>query len=526
MNIRTKLTLSFLLVALLVGVLGFFGYSNLKDTANQVDVITERETPAIDRLFAIKSQVLDRLEKTGGFFGPNEPAGNAGLVDPDSDVSQSDSTFGESREIATVREGGQEAESRLLEQAVIARLSMAAAFFAISEDIEQDQEINQSDLATFEAAIDDSIRAIALFLELENREVVAAQQDIQDTLTGSIRLTIIVVSVAVVLAISLGLLLSRSILVPIYKLRDVADELGGGNLSVRSDVESGDEIGSLAKSFNQMAGARQQVEEQRRILIEELEFKNAKLEEAYEELQSLDKMKDEFISNVSHELRTPLTSIKSAAEILLRYPDEDPEIQEEFLGIINTESDRLTRLINDVLDLSRMASGEIEWRMSTVNLLSVIETAVDGTHAITVQKNVTVEIGPIDGLPTVESDPDKLVQIITNLLSNAIKFTPSGGLIQVRSRLLPHNNPATGVKMAEVSVADNGVGIPAVEQTRIFDRFQQSGTTLSGRPQGTGLGLAISKEIVARLGGEIWVESELGTGSTFFFTFPVTGVAN
>ena len=161
-----------------------------------------------------------------------------------------------------------------------------------------------------------------------------------------------------------------------------------------------------------------------------------------------------------------------------------------------------------------------------MNLLSVIETAVDSTHAITVQKNVTVEIGSIDGLPTVESDPDKLVQIITNLLSNAIKFTPSGGLIQVRSRLLPHTNPATGVIMAEVSVADNGVGIPAVEQTRIFDRFQRAETTLSGRPQGTGLGLAISKEIVAHLGGEIWVESELGTGSTFFFTVPVTGVAN
>ena len=194
-------------------------------------------------------------------------------------------------------------------------------------------------------------------------------------------------------------------------------------------------------------------------------------ERAYGELKTLDKMKDEFISTVSHELRTPLISIKGAAEILMNYRDEDPSIQQEFLGIIDSESDRLTRLINDVLDLERIESSEMGLQTSQVDLSSVIETAVDSTHALTGQKNVTVKVGPGNHVPTVRSDTDKLVQVITNLLSNAIKFTPSGGLIHVQSRLLPGSSQANGVGMAEVSVSDSGVGIPANEHIRIFDRF-------------------------------------------------------
>jgi len=260
---------------------------------------------------------------------------------------------------------------------------------------------------------------------------------------------------------------------------------------------------------------------ERKALEREIEEYTKSLEKAYEELQTLDKMKDEFMSTVSHELRTPLTSIKGAAEFLLNYQDEDPSVQAEFLTIIDNESDRLTRLINDVLDLARMESGSMQWRMSDVDLNSVIETAIDSTHALTVLKGLTVEIIPSEDVPTVNADPDRLVQVLTNLLSNSIKFTPSGGLIQVQARLLPVPDPETRTEMVEIRVSDNGVGIPADEFGKIFNRFQQVRTSLSDRPQGTGLGLPISKEIVEYLGGAIWVESELGKGSTFFFTVPV-----
>ena len=246
------------------------------------------------------------------------------------------------------------------------------------------------------------------------------------------------------------------------------------------------------------------------------------LEKAYRELKTLDIMKDEFISTVSHELRTPLTSIKSAAEILLKYRDEDPDIQSEFLEIIDVECDRLTRLINDLLDLARMESGEMEWEFTRVDLTEIIATSVNGIQALALQKDISLEISEVNGLPRLESDADKLVQVIMNLLSNSIKFTPSGGLIRVRSRLLPNSDPKAGVPMAEVAISDTGVGISTTDIDKIFDCFQQVGQSVNDRPQGTGLGLSISKGIVEQLGGKIWVEIEICEGRTFYFTVPVS----
>ena len=237
--------------------------------------------------------------------------------------------------------------------------------------------------------------------------------------------------------------------------------------------------------------------------------------------KEIERLKDELISNVSHELRTPLTAIKGAAEILLTYQDEDPEMREEFLGIIDKETDRLARLIEDVLDIARLQSGQMQFQLSEVLVPEMIEAAIQSTHSLIIQKDLQVGISLSDDLPIVFSDQDQLVQVVTNFVSNAIKFTPRGGKIQVRSQLTPDPDPDTAVAMVEVSVSDNGVGIEGSEIGKVFNRFQQAGDTLSGRPQGSGLGLHISKEIVEHLGGAIWVESEPGQGSTFFFTVPV-----
>ena len=239
------------------------------------------------------------------------------------------------------------------------------------------------------------------------------------------------------------------------------------------------------------------------------------------EAKEIERLKDELISNVSHELRTPLTSIKGAVEILLTYQDEDPAMQAEFLGIIDKESDRLARLIEDVLDIARLQSGQVQFRLSEVEVPDVIEAAVRSTHSLTTQKDLKVAILLNDDLPKVFSDQDRLVQVVTNLLSNAIKFTPNGGSIQVQSGLSPITSPDTDVAMVEISVSDDGVGIDESEIGNIFNRFQQAGDTISSSPQGSGLGLHISREIVEHLGGKIWVESRPGSGSTFFFTVPV-----
>jgi PAS domain S-box-containing protein len=253
---------------------------------------------------------------------------------------------------------------------------------------------------------------------------------------------------------------------------------------------------------------------------EALKQKMEELQAAYQKLQELDQMKDSFLSTVSHELRTPLTSIKSFSEILLNY-DEDRETQKEFLNIIKEESDRLTRLINDFLDLSKIEAGRMQWETVELSLAEVIQTAINATQALAAKTNLNVKVDVSPDLPTVLGDKDRLVQVVTNLLSNAIKFTPEGGMIQVKAQTLNKSKASRDSEMVMVSVSDSGIGIAAKDYKSIFEKFRQVGDTLTDKPQGTGLGLPICKEIIEHYGGNIWVESELGKGSTFFFTLPV-----
>jgi PAS domain S-box-containing protein len=255
---------------------------------------------------------------------------------------------------------------------------------------------------------------------------------------------------------------------------------------------------------------RKRIEQQLEKKIEEVQAANLKLQE-------LDKMKDSFLSTVSHELRTPLTSIKSFAEILLTY-DEDKETQREFLTIINEESDRLTKLINDFLDLSKIEAGRMQWETVALSLTPVIQNAINITQAMAKKQNLNVVFNQVPDLPLVPGDKDRLVQVVTNLLSNSIKFTPEGGTITVGTRIeSAEEKPA----MVVVSITDTGIGIAPENHALVFEKFKQVGDTLTNKPKGTGLGLPICKEIVEHYGGRIWVESTLGKGSTFSFSLPI-----
>ena len=233
MSTRTILILSFLLVALLVGVLGAFGYSNLKHTANQVDVITDRETPILVRLSEMKSNILDDVE--GGFANltdaPPDKVESFEIPDP------SNTSVAKIGEIADTGQGGQEEQTELLENMVSARRTMIIAARALIENYERDGTVYLSDVSEFGAGIDNMIPLIARFLAIENEEVAAAQQEIQATISGARRLTITLASVTIVLAIGLGLVLSRSILSPINRLREVTEDLGNGNLGVRAHID-------------------------------------------------------------------------------------------------------------------------------------------------------------------------------------------------------------------------------------------------------------------------------------------------
>ena len=246
----------------------------------------------------------------------------------------------------------------------------------------------------------------------------------------------------------------------------------------------------------------------------ELEAATAELREANERLRELDRMKDDFISTVTHELRTPLTSIRALSEML----HEDPRMglvdRKRFLGIIVNEAERLTRLINQILDMAKMESGRAEWTTGEVDIGEVARETMDSLGQLFRDRAVALEGDiPAHG-PIVLADRDRLTQVMINLLSNAVKFVPGGsGKVGVKV--------SADDKLVRVAVTDNGPGLTAEECVVIFEKFRQGGNTMTNKPQGTGLGLPISRQIVEYFGGNLWVESQPGAGANFIFTVPL-----
>jgi len=243
--------------------------------------------------------------------------------------------------------------------------------------------------------------------------------------------------------------------------------------------------------------------------------------------KEVDRMKTDFITTVSHELRTPLTSVLGFAKIIAKRFAEAIEPQlpagdrrasraatqiRDNLAIIVSEGERLTELINDVLDISKMEAGKIEWRLRQTDIAALIRQAVASIRSLAEAKGLACVIKTAPDLPPAKVDRDRVIQVLVNLLSNALKFTPEGGITvsaeAAQGRIF-------------VSVADTGLGIPEKDQTHIFERFKQAGDTLTEKPKGTGLGLPICRYIVESHGGRIWVESEAGEGSVFHFTLPL-----
>jgi signal transduction histidine kinase len=248
----------------------------------------------------------------------------------------------------------------------------------------------------------------------------------------------------------------------------------------------------------------------------ELTHATAELSAANERLRELDHMKDDFISTVTHELRTPLTSIRAFSEMLHEDPEIEPADRTKFLGIIAGEAERLSRLINQILDLAKLESGRAEWTSVEVDLAQVIAEASASLSQLYKDKGVSVLLEIAEPLPAVQADRDRLMQVMINLLSNAVKFVPQHtGQIKVGA--------GRTAQEVRVTVADNGPGIGSEDREVIFERFRQGGQdVLTDKPQGTGLGLPICRQIIEYFGGRIWLESPPGGGAVFVFTLPLT----
>ncbi|MBE0617038.1 MAG: GAF domain-containing protein, partial [Proteobacteria bacterium] len=241
--------------------------------------------------------------------------------------------------------------------------------------------------------------------------------------------------------------------------------------------------------------------------------RTAELEAANTRLRELDRLKSDFLSTVSHELRTPLTSIRSFSEILLRYDVDNAEQRRKFMGIINAEAERLSRMINELLDLSKIEAGKVEFNPEPVGVEQAIHKALDVARPLFAEKGILGRPDVERGLTLVLADPDRLQQVLANLLSNATKFAPPESEVRVAARRRGD--------YAVFSVSDRGQGIPPSRLDEVFERYRQVRDPQKDHPLGTGLGLSISREIVLRMGGQIWVESEPGQGTTFSFTVPL-----
>ncbi|PSN13422.1 hypothetical protein C7293_16055 [filamentous cyanobacterium CCT1] len=245
----------------------------------------------------------------------------------------------------------------------------------------------------------------------------------------------------------------------------------------------------------------------------------------------IDRLKDEFISIVSHELRTPLTAIRGALGILeTGVLHNRPQKARQMLHMALNNTERLIRLVNDILDLERLTSGRIDLQLEPYPIADLMVLAANGVEAIALEADVDLQVMPIDAVVMVA--PDAIVQTLTNLLSNAIKFSEPGGKIGLMAEMVAHPDAEARdagpeplpASLLRVAVQDQGRGIPADRLESIFERFQQVDVSDSRQRGGTGLGLAICRQIVEQHGGKIWAESQLGQGSTFYFTLPLKGL--
>lgn len=645
LNIATRLMGGFLLIASLVAIVSFFSFKEMKKLYDPLTEDIPKSLKEIERTSRLDSlaqqiryydQVLteaarnyamtgdlkwkyrykDMEPQLGNVIKESIEKGDAEDKKSFSDVQKAKQAFVdlEYKAIASVDGGSREEAMRVLESAEYWRMK---------------QEYKSG----LEQYVERRGKKLGESLEVTTNTVDHVVKETLGLLQGSTRFIIQISMFAIFLAVILGFLISRSISNPISALQKGAEVIGKGNLNYQIPIESGDEVGTLAKAFNEMTvklkesygGLEQKVREKTRELtlkVEEIEQAKAKDEALLESIgegmiatdregkimmmnkqaeemigeslsevsgkvlndvitlqddkgkiidknkdplqsvlatgrstatsvyyaskakprfpvaltispvvsegkiigaieifrdmtkeKEIDQMKNEFVSTVSHELRTPLAIIKEFVSLVLDgVSGEVNEKQRKFLTTAKNNIDRLARIINDLLDISKIEAGKIVLNRSFVDVKAVIEDVLETYRGHFEGKKVSLHSSFDKKLPKVFVDKDKLIQIITNLIGNAAKFTPENGLVVVTTI---HK----GQEM-EFSVADTGTGIARENLSKVFGKFEQFGRAAGGGAKGTGLGLAISKGLVEMHGGKMWIDSEFGKGTKFTFTLP------
>lgn len=364
-----------------------------------------------------------------------------------------------------------------------------------------------------EISLEDPLRAI---LVIERTSTFAAQQ------IGSNRWYMILGwAIAVVLAVIVfWLILTKLIFSPVRRLRDIAQRVERGDLTVRTSIQTGDEFEELSRAFDGMLEEMAKVQRSLQAMNESLDLKVVELSEANVGLFESNRLKSEFLANVSHELRTPLNSIIGFATLLDELARIDPNADPKRLRYISnilTSSRMLLDMINELLDMAKIEAGRMSVAVSPSSVSDILEglQTIMRPQAMARRIELVAEVEP--QLPTVETDPGKLQQILYNFLSNAIKFSPEAGTIRI-SACWANAQARSAIR---ISITDEGEGVPFDLQETIFEKFRQVDASHTKSHGGTGLGLAICKELAQMLGATVGIVSQPGHGSTFFVEVPV-----
>jgi signal transduction histidine kinase len=369
--------------------------------------------------------------------------------------------------------------------------------------------------------VDDAMRLqlnteYPLYLQIEAlvNQLVQREREKMDRLRASVsaanKNTVVLMASSaaalILLALLLGFVTSWSFILPVRQAHGFLSQVAKGNFTATINVANRDEFGALADRMNHMSQELQRLYESQRRAAQELQRLN-------EQLQHASEAKSNFLANMSHELRTPMNAILGFVEMLLDdiYGEVPPHLKEP-LTDIQTNGKHLLRLINDVLDLSKIEAGRMELMLAEYSVQDVVETVRSSLQSLALEKGLELIAVQQDDIPLAFGDGKRITQCLMNLVGNALKFSKAGRV-------------ALSVEKQDDNllcrVSDTGIGIPKEELENIFTEFQQLDTAITREYSGTGLGLNITKKFVEMHGGRIWVESELGKGSTFFFSIPL-----
>jgi signal transduction histidine kinase len=333
------------------------------------------------------------------------------------------------------------------------------------------------------------------------------------------------------------LITHQIILSPVRSLKETAEKVREGDLTIRSTIATGDEFEELSGTFNAMLGELARNQDQLRAINSALDVKLNELAEANVALYEAARLKGEFLANISHELRTPLNSIIGFAELLREAAQAEVDAGDDstrlgkrirYLENIATASRNLLEMINSLLEMARIEAGKAELSPAPLNLQEACQGLLGLIAPLAERKGIELKLEAGEDLPVIETDAKKFQQVIFNFLSNAVKFTPGGtaadgkaGRVTLRAERLAARGPDNVQERVRVSVIDTGPGIPQEDQGRLFQKFQQLDSGHTREHTGTGLGLAICKELASILQGEIQLVSEPGRGSMFSLILPL-----